>query len=144
MRKLIVTVLAAALTLTACGRDSGAAADTATAKDISAGKATGTITVWAMGAEGEKLPALAKDFEAANPGAKVNVTAANGDRIAGTLAYRDEFTIALTDASGVYRSFPAGQVKFTIDDPLQAHSEQLGKYTDDDMHNVLAYLQTLR
>jgi len=28
--------------------------------------------------------------------------------------------------------------------PLDAHIEQLGKYTDEDMHNVLAYLQTLR
>ena len=62
----------------------------------------------------------------------------------GSLAYRDEFTIALTDPSGAYRAFPAHQVKFTVDDPLQAHAEQLGKYTDDDMHNVLAYLQTLR
>jgi cytochrome c oxidase cbb3-type subunit 3 len=35
-------------------------------------------------------------------------------------------------------------VKFIVDDPLQAHVEQLGKYTDADMHNVLAYLQTLR
>jgi cytochrome c oxidase cbb3-type subunit 3 len=35
-------------------------------------------------------------------------------------------------------------VRFTLDDPLQAHVEQLGKYSDDDMHNVLAYLQTLR
>ena len=61
-----------------------------------------------------------------------------------TLAYRDEFTIALTDRSGAYRAFPTHQVKFTVDDPLQAHVEQLGKYTDGDMHDVLAYLQTLR
>jgi multiple sugar transport system substrate-binding protein len=86
----VATLAAAALTLTACGRDSGAAASTDTAKDISAGKATGTITVWAMGAEGEKLPALAKDFEAANPGAKVNVTAIPWD------AAHDKFTTAIT------------------------------------------------
>ena len=36
------------------------------------------------------------------------------------------------------------QVRFTVDNPLEAHIEQLGKYTDDDMHNVFAYLQTLR
>jgi len=76
--------------------------------------------------------------------AKVTVTQASGEIVAGALAYRDEFTIALTDPSGAYRAFPADQVKPTVDDPLQAHSEQLGKYTDDDMHNVLAYLQTLR
>jgi len=76
--------------------------------------------------------------------AKVTVTRPSGETVAGTLAYRDEFTIALTDPSGVYRAFPTHQVKFTVDDPLQAHIDQLGKYTDDDMHNVLAYLQTLR
>ena len=76
--------------------------------------------------------------------AKVSVTAPSGGTISGRLAYRDEFTIALIDESGVYRAFSTSAVKFTVDDPLQAHSEQLGKYTDEDMHNVLAYLQTLR
>jgi cytochrome c oxidase cbb3-type subunit 3 len=76
--------------------------------------------------------------------AKVTVTRASGEIVAGTLAYRDEFTIALTDPSGAYRAFPAHQVKVSVSDPLQAHIDQLGKYSDDDMHNVLAYLQTLR
>jgi len=76
--------------------------------------------------------------------AKVSVTTAAGETIAGTVASRDEFTIAVTTASGAYRSFPINQVKVTVDDPLQAHVDQLRKYTDDDMHNVLAYLQTLR
>jgi cytochrome c oxidase cbb3-type subunit 3 len=68
----------------------------------------------------------------------------SGERVAGTLAYRDEFTIALRDSSGWYRSWPTSQVQFSVDNLLDAHVEQLGKYTDDDMHNVLAYLQTLR
>jgi cytochrome c oxidase cbb3-type subunit III len=74
----------------------------------------------------------------------VSVTTSSGQVVSGKLAYRDEFTIALTDAAGWYRSWPAAQVKFTVDDPLQAHVDQLAKYTDADMHNVLAYLQTLR
>jgi cytochrome c oxidase cbb3-type subunit III len=76
--------------------------------------------------------------------ATVTVTTRTGETISGRLAYRDEFTIALTDASGWYRSWPTNQVTFTVNNPLDAHSEQLGKYTDNDMHNVLAYLQTLR
>ena len=74
----------------------------------------------------------------------VTVTLRPGQIVTGRLAYRDEFTIALTDADGWYRSWPASQVTFAVDDPLEAHVAQLGKYTDDDMHNVLAYLQTLR
>ena len=76
--------------------------------------------------------------------AQVTVTLANGQTVTGRLTYRDEFTIGLTDASGWYRSWPTRQVRFTVDDPLQAHVDQLGKYTDADMHDVLAYLQTLR
>src|SRR5919201_5238694 len=68
--------------------------------------------------------------------AKVTVKLPSGETVIGTLAYRDEFTIALTDADGRYRSWPARQVTFTVDNPLEAHADQLGKYTDDDMHNV--------
>ena len=76
--------------------------------------------------------------------AQATVTLRSGQTIVGTLAYRDEFTIALTDSSGWYRSWPAADVKVAVEDPLDAHAAQLAKYTDDDMHNVLAYLQTLR
>jgi cytochrome c oxidase cbb3-type subunit 3 len=74
----------------------------------------------------------------------VAVTLPGGQNVNGKLAYRDEFTIGLIDASGWYRSWPVTQVKFKVTDPLEAHSEQLIKYTDEDIHNVLAYLQTLR
>jgi cytochrome c oxidase cbb3-type subunit 3 len=67
-----------------------------------------------------------------------------GPVVTGTLTFRDEFTIALTDSAGWHRSWPTSQVTFTIDNPLQAHVDQLGTYTDKDMHDVLAYLQTLR
>jgi cytochrome c oxidase cbb3-type subunit 3 len=78
-----------------------------------------------------------------NP-ATVTVTTRAGDTITGRLVHRDEFTIALVDASGWQRSWPTASVTFTVNDPLDAHRQQLAKYTDDDMHNVLAYLQTLR
>jgi cytochrome c oxidase cbb3-type subunit III len=75
---------------------------------------------------------------------EVVVTLPSGQAIAGTLEHRDEFTIALTDASGWYRSWSTSDVKFSVTDPLDAHAALLEKYTDTDMHNVLAYLQTLR
>jgi cytochrome c oxidase cbb3-type subunit 3 len=74
----------------------------------------------------------------------VTVTTSSGQTITGTLAYRDEFVIALTDADGWYRSWPTRQVKFTVDDPLEGHVELLGRYTDSDMHDVLAFLRTLK
>ena len=78
-----------------------------------------------------------------NP-AKVTVTLPSGQTVTGSLAHQDEFTIALRDASGWYRSWPTANVKYTIDNPLKAHADQLPKYTDDDIHNLVAYLQTLK
>jgi cytochrome c oxidase cbb3-type subunit III len=72
------------------------------------------------------------------------VTLPSGEKVSGKLAYRDEFTIAIRDADGWYRSWRTSDVKFTVDDPLEAHAALLPKYTDSDMHNVLAYLQTLQ
>lgn len=67
--------LAAALLLTACGRDTASSPSEASAASIPSGPATGTITLWAQGSEGEALPELLKEFESENPGVKVNVTA---------------------------------------------------------------------
>ncbi|MDG4825941.1 sugar ABC transporter substrate-binding protein [Asanoa sp. WMMD1127] len=69
--------LAATVALTACGRDSGGGNDEA--QSVAEGKASGEITVWAMGTEGEKLGEFAKEFMTENPDAKVNVTAVPWD-----------------------------------------------------------------
>jgi multiple sugar transport system substrate-binding protein len=72
-RTVLAVLLAALLALAAgCGGDDedDAGGEGATA----AGEPSGTITVWAMGAEGEKLDVLAKDFMAENPGITVRVT----------------------------------------------------------------------
>jgi len=63
------------LLLTACGRDADTTASPEAARTIEAGPATGTVTVWAQGAEAEGLPALLEEFESANPDVTVEVTA---------------------------------------------------------------------
>ena len=76
--------------------------------------------------------------------AKITVTLASGETINGTRAYLDEFTVALRDAAGRYRSWPVSKVKVKVDDPAEAHVELLAKYTDDDIHNLMTYLLTLK
>jgi cytochrome c oxidase cbb3-type subunit 3 len=76
--------------------------------------------------------------------AKITVTLKSGESLTGTLAYRDEFTVGMNDAQGWYHSWPADEVKCSIDDPVEAHVRLLAKYTDADIHNLMAYLQTLR
>ena len=75
---------------------------------------------------------------------KVTVTLPSGEKISGTLAYLDEFVVGLRDANDTYHSWPTSKVKYVVDSPVEAHVEQFPKYTDDDIHNLMAYLQTLR
>ena len=72
------------------------------------------------------------------------VTDSAGKRHTGTLAALTNFDVALVDAAGWYRSWPADGVKVEVTDRLAAHRELLAKYTDADMHNMLAYLETLK
>jgi cytochrome c oxidase cbb3-type subunit 3 len=76
--------------------------------------------------------------------AKVTVHLKSGESVSGQLAYRDEFTIGLTDSEGHYRSWSTKLVQFSVDDPAARHADLLSKYTDDDIHNLMAYLQTLK
>jgi cytochrome c oxidase cbb3-type subunit 3 len=75
---------------------------------------------------------------------KVTVTLASGQTITGTLDYLDEFTVGLIDPSGVYQSWRTSDVQYKVDAPVDAHVELFSKYTDADIHNLMAYLQTLR
>jgi cytochrome c oxidase cbb3-type subunit 3 len=77
----------------------------------------------------------------------VTVTLASGQVYTGVLEHLDDFNVALRDSSGEYHSWALdgpGGVRVQVHDPLQGHEELLKQYTDADMHNVLAYLETLK
>ena len=74
----------------------------------------------------------------------VTVTLPSGKTLKGTLAYLDEFTVGLRDANGTYHSWPVSSVRYSVSSPVEAHVAQFPKYTDADIHNLMAYLQTLR
>jgi mono/diheme cytochrome c family protein len=75
---------------------------------------------------------------------KVAVTLPSGETISGTLKRQDDFDISMYDAQGNYHSWPRDSVKIQLDDKLAGHRELLAKYTDRDMHNLTAYLVTLK
>jgi len=77
-----------------------------------------------------------------NAKSKVTVTHA-GQTITGTLEYLDEFTVGLIDPTGVYRSWRTADVQYRVDAPVNAHVELFSKYTDADIHDLMAFLQTL-
>ena len=58
----------------------------------------------------------------------------------------DDFTVSLKDSSGEYHSYNRnnGVPKVEVKDPAKAHTDLLRKYTDEDIHNVTAYLSSLK
>ena len=100
------------------------------------------------------LSGIARKFEPADLQARflypdgaverVKVKLPSGQIVSGTLKRRDDFQISIWDSEGIYRSWPLDSVEVEIEDPVKAHRELLGKYTDEDMHNVLAYLETFK
>lgn len=76
----------------------------------------------------------------------VTVSLANGQKVSGILDRVDDFSVSLHDSSGEYHSFTReGNVPAVeIHDPLKAHTDLLAKYTDADIHNITAYLVTLK
>lgn len=72
------------------------------------------------------------------------VTLPSGEQIQGRLVHADDFMIGLRDAVGWYRSFPRDRVKVELQDPLSAHRELLGKLTQAEVHNLFAYVATLK
>jgi mono/diheme cytochrome c family protein len=76
---------------------------------------------------------------------QVAVTESSGLRTTGTLVRIDDFTIQIRDSSGDYRSWNRTPgLKVDLRDPYVVHNELLDRYTDADMHNVVAYLETLQ
>ena len=76
---------------------------------------------------------------------RLTVTPQGGAPVSGVLTYMDDFVVSLQEPSGTYRSFrrtPALKVDKT--DPLEAHHALLDTITDKDIHDLVAYLETLR
>ena len=74
------------------------------------------------------------------------VTLPSGEKVEGRVARIDDFYIALLLEDGTIRSFTRrGAVpKVELRDPLERHKALLATYTNRDMHNVTAYLATLK
>ncbi|WP_149202997.1 sugar ABC transporter substrate-binding protein [Actinotalea subterranea] len=90
VRGTVGVVALVTLGLTGCGRGDAADGGSDEAEAVAEGEASGSIEVWAMGTEGEKLGDFAEAFTQENPDVEVNVTAipwdAAHDKIATAIA----------------------------------------------------------
>jgi cytochrome c oxidase cbb3-type subunit 3 len=77
---------------------------------------------------------------------QVTVTLPSGQSVSGRVDHIDDFNVSFYDSAGEYHSFTRNGAtpKVEIHDPLKAHREMLARYTDADIHNVTAYLVTLK
>ncbi len=83
---------------------------------------------------------------AAKTATTVTVTLASGQKLTGTVDRIDDFNVSFHDASGDYHSIDRNGNKPLVEvhDPLKVHIDLLRKLTDPDIHNVTAYLVTLK
>lgn len=77
-------------------------------------------------------------------GNQITVTQVSGQSISGTVKRLDDFEVSIYDSSGNYHSWPRDEVKVAFKNDLAAHRRLLDRYTDADIHNLLAYLVTLK
>jgi cytochrome c oxidase cbb3-type subunit III len=80
------------------------------------------------------------------PWKTVTVTLPNGQTVEGKLYQIDDFVVSLIDADGNYHSYTrqGDSPKVVIKNPLQPHLDMLPTLKDDDIHNLTAYLVTLK
>lgn len=69
----------------------------------------------------------------------------NGRTVSGLLLHLDDFNVSLRDEAGEYRSWArTAQMKITVHDPYAGHVALLDRYTDKNMHDIVAFLETLK
>lgn len=75
----------------------------------------------------------------------VTVTPKSGSSITGTLLHLDDFNVALRDGAGEYRSFDRTPgMEVVKHDPAEVHHQLLDQYSDKNIHDIVAYLETLK
>ena len=76
----------------------------------------------------------------------VTITQPSGQKIEGRLVHADDFVVTLAAADGSLQSITrkGDTPKVEINDPRAAHKKLLPSYTDKDIHDVTAYLVTLK
>jgi mono/diheme cytochrome c family protein len=75
----------------------------------------------------------------------VTLTPASGPPMSGVLVQKDDFYVSFRDASGalqVVKRTPA--LKVTVTDPLQFHHDLLDRISDRNIHDLTAYLLTIK
>jgi len=75
----------------------------------------------------------------------LTITSPNGAAVTGVPVVYDDFDVSVRDEKGEVHAFTRSpQLKVVRNDPFAVHDELLDIYTDKNMHDMLAYLVTLK
>ncbi len=74
----------------------------------------------------------------------VTVRDSSGRTFMGEQVYADEFLVSLRDKNGWVYTWKRDNTQIEIRDPLAAHEKLLKIYTDKNVHDLFAYLETLK
>lgn len=76
----------------------------------------------------------------------VSIVLPNGEHADGRLIHVDDFLVSVRLADGTLRSFArhGDEPKVDVHDPMKVHHELLTQYSDHDIHDVTAFLATLK
>lgn len=74
----------------------------------------------------------------------VTVTEPSGKVFTGSQVYSDEFVISMRDRNNWIHTWNRKLVKVEVKDPLAPHEKLLSTYTDENLHDLFAYLETLK
>lgn len=95
-----------------------------------------------------KVPPLTLMELIAYPGRSAAPTATvitrSGKALSGSLVHLDEFSVSVRDGAGWVHTWNRKNVKLEIHDPLDEHKRLLREYTDEELHDLFAYLESLK
>jgi len=78
------------------------------------------------------------------PGTIVTITLPSGKTVRGSLVHLDQFNVELASDDGANEVYPVAGAHVQVKNPLAAHEELQKHFTDADLHNLVAYLETFK
>ena len=97
------------------------------------------------GGRGRGVLGLGRGAAPAAARVTATVTPPSGPAVTGELVSLDDFDVMVRDDHGAYHTFKrTPDLKIVKNDPLAAHAALLDAISDKDIHDVVAYLETLK
>ena len=83
---------------------------------------------------------------AGGPAVTATISLPSGETLQGRLVHLDDFLVTVAQADGTLRRVrrEGDAPEVALNDPLAGHKALLGVLTNKDMHDVTAYLATLK